>query len=252
MSGFVKAGQTFLKTLMSGGKQKTTGTEVIKNVKIAPNIDTKRAFQDKVTKTVDKAYKDADPQGVYKHTLESKKKKSKAKIDESKKAKGGRVGLKGGGVDMGSPKNRAIYNLKEFFKNRKKSKIPKNNFNRKRSPTEVDRVISKLKSDAQAMGGDFKTASELKPLKGESKKSFESRPSTKFFNKGGRVGLKRGTGLMSKKSNVKKIKETFGPKKGLGMQSVIYGLDKNPKITKADPKAKFIAAAKKKTKKRLV
>ena len=67
--------------------------------------------------------------------------------------------------------------------------------------------------------------------------------------KGGRVGLKRGTGLMKKKSNIKKIKETFGPKKGrLGMQSVIYGLDKNPNITKADPKAKFIAAANKKKK----
>ena len=33
MSGFVRAGQTFLKTLMSGGKQKTTGTEVIKSIK---------------------------------------------------------------------------------------------------------------------------------------------------------------------------------------------------------------------------
>ena len=30
--------------------------------------------------------------------------------------------------------------------------------------------------------------------------------------KGGRVGYKRGTGLMSKKSNIQKIKETFGPK----------------------------------------
>ena len=66
--------------------------------------------------------------------------------------------------------------------------------------------------------------------------------------KGGRVGLKRGTGLMNKKSNVDKIKKTFGSK-SLGMQSVIYGLDKNPKITKADPKAKFIAAANKKKKK---
>ncbi len=56
--------------------------------------------------------------------------------------------------------------------------------------------------------------------------------------KGGRVGLKRGTGL-KRKSNVEKIKKTFGPKKGLGMQSVIYGLDKNPKITAADPKAKL-------------
>ena len=67
--------------------------------------------------------------------------------------------------------------------------------------------------------------------------------------KGGRIGYKKGTGLMpKKKSNVDKIKKTFGPK-NLGMQSVIYWLDKNPKITKADPKAKFIAAANKKKKK---
>jgi len=47
--------------------------------------------------------------------------------------------------------------------------------------------------------------------------------------KGGRVGLKGGSDL--------------------GMQSVKYGLDNNPKITAADPKAKFIAANKKKKKK---
>ena len=33
------------------------------------------------------------------------------------------------------------------------------------------------------------------------------------------------------------------------MQSVIYGLDKNKNVTAADPKAKFIAAAKNKKKK---
>ena len=68
--------------------------------------------------------------------------------------------------------------------------------------------------------------------------------------KGGRVGLKLGT---KKKSNVDKIKKAFNAK-DLGMQSVIYGLDKNPDITKADPKAKFIAAAnkKKKTKKKII
>ena len=68
--------------------------------------------------------------------------------------------------------------------------------------------------------------------------------------KGGRVGLKRGTGLGGK-SNVDKIKKTFGPK-SLGMQSVIYGLDKNKNITAADPKAKFIAAANKKKKKKVI
>ena len=64
--------------------------------------------------------------------------------------------------------------------------------------------------------------------------------------KGGRVGLKKGT--PKRKTNVEKIKKAFGSKKSLGMQSVIYGLDKNPKITAADPKAKFIAAANKKKK----
>ena len=70
--------------------------------------------------------------------------------------------------------------------------------------------------------------------------------------KGGRIGYKRGTGLISKKkSNVDKIKKTFGPR-SLGMQSVIYGLDKNKNVTAADPKAKFIAAAKKKKNKKVI
>ena len=92
---------------------------------------------------------------------------------------------------------------------------------------------------------EFKKNLEIKKLE----KQLGKKPTTQKLNKGGRVGLKRGTGLMKKKSDIKKIKETFGPKKGrLGMQSVIYGLDKNPNITKADPKAKFIAAANKKKK----
>ena len=93
---------------------------------------------------------------------------------------------------------------------------------------------------------EFKKNLEIKKLE----KQLGKKPTTQKLNKGGRVGLKRGTGLMKKKSDIKKIKETFGPKKGrLGMQSVIYGLDKNPNITNADPKAIFIAAANKKKKK---
>ena len=82
----------------------------------------------------------------------------------------------------------------------------------------------------------------------------ENKPTKKFKTgkqleaekkaKGGRIGYRAGT--PKKQTNVQKIKKTFG--KGLGMQSVIYGLDKNPKITAADPKAKFIAANKKKKK----
>ena len=96
-----------------------------------------------------------------------------------------------------SKQNESIKSLKRIFdKKNKKSKIPTGTYaymKRKRSPIEVDKVMSKMKSDAQAMGGDFKSAGELKPLKGESRESFESRPSTKFFKVGGRVGLKDGS-----------------------------------------------------------
>ena len=162
--------KSFIKALMSGGKPKTTGTEVISNVGIAKNIDTKRNIQDNVVSAVDSAFKKADVPP----SLRNQQKKSKLKKDESKKLKD------------------VSYKL--------------------------DKLQEKIENKA----------------------------------KGGRVGLKRGTGLMKTKSNIKKIKETFGPKKGLGMQSVIYGLDKNPKITAADPKAKFIAAANKKKKKKII
>ena len=141
------------KNVLKGGKQKTTGTEVIKNVPIAKNIDTKRAIQDKVTKTVDTAFKKADLPPSVRSSIETKNKKAALKRDEGKKLKN--ISYK-------------LDKLEEKVKKRK-------------------------------------------------------------FNKGGRVGLKGGTNL--------------------GMQSVKYGLDNNPKITAADPKAKFIAAANKKKKK---
>ena len=86
----------------------------------------------------------------------------------------------------------------------------------------------------------------------EIKKSFSGKAS-KIFDDASkkRKEFKRGTGLR-RPSNVEKIKKAFGSKKSLGMQSIIYGLDKNPNITAADPKAKFIAAAKKKTKKKVI
>ena len=66
----------------------------------------------------------------------------------------------------------------------------------------------------------------------ESKKMFKTVESKKD---GGRMGLKKGGGS------------------DLGMQSVKHGIDKNPNITAADPKAKFIAKAKnKKSKKKFI
>ena len=65
-------------------------------------------------------------------------------------------------------------------------------------------------------------------------------------------------------SKISKITQQFPEKKakggrvgrkgggGLGAQSVKYGLDNNYDITAADPKAKFIAAAMKKKKKKVI
>ena len=102
-----------------------------------------------------------------------------------------------------------------------------------------------LQGTSPATKTEIKTKNPLTTLKSKVKNIL----TPDELAKGGRVGLKLGT---KRKTNVEKIKKTFGSKKSLGMQSVIYGLDKNPDITKADPKAKFIAAAMKKKKKKKV
>jgi hypothetical protein len=66
---------------------------------------------------------------------------------------------------------------------------------------------------------EFKKNLEIKKLE----KQLGKKPTTQKLNKGGRVGLKFG----SKKSNVQKIQETFGPKKN------------NLKMSKAKKKKKF-------------
>ena len=102
-----------------------------------------------------------------------------------------------------------------------------------------------LQGTSPATKTEIKTKNPLKTLKSKVKDIL----TPDELAKGGRVGLKKGS---KKKTNVEKIKKAFGSKKSLGMQSVIYGLDKNPNITKADPKAKFIAAANKKKKKKVI
>ena len=57
----------------------------------------------------------------------------------------------------------------------------------------------------------FRIEQQKKRLE-KTKSQTQTRPGKQNLAKGGRVGLKRGTGLMKKKSNVEKIKETFGPK----------------------------------------
>jgi hypothetical protein len=117
----------------------------------------------------------------------------------------------------------------------------------------IAKQTKELRKTLQGMRGERITQSGISKGKDVTPGIYEPKKKIEKKAKGGRIGYKRGTGLMpKKKSNVDKIKKTFGPKNKLGMQSVIYGLDKNPKITKADPKAKFIAAANKKKKNKKV
>ena len=208
MSKYHKAFQGFVK-VFTGAKQPGVKGSATTIIGVAPSKNIKK-FQkqkEKIIKMTDSYKKKVNDPEVKKkmnegtsQTLSNISKiykgepitKKVKKVE--KKAMGGRIGLKGGGNDMGSTTNKSINSLKNILanrKNRKKSKISKNNFKRDRSPMEVNRVISKMKSDAQAMGGDVRTAGEMKPLKGESQKSFDSR--YKPMKKGGRMGLKKGS-----------------------------------------------------------
>ena len=110
---------------------------------------------------------------------------------------------------------------------------------KRRSQDDFTNFRSKLHTSA---GFDTATKNKLKmkhPLYKTMKKTSDIfTPKEPKFNKGGRVEYKKGTGLMKKKSNVDKIKKTFGT------LSVRAGIDNNPNPTYADK----IAGAKMKNK----
>ena len=134
------------------------------------------------------------------------------------------------------------------FKANPQTKESKHKITMAKIPGKVQRQGMPIMRDLEKTGTAFRKINQK--LKGQkvTESGFTKGKDLPRTNKakGGRIGYKMGT--PKKQTNVQKIKKTFGPK-SLGMQSVIYGLDKNPKITAADPKAKFIAAANKKKKK---
>ena len=107
---YVGFGKKLFDLARGGGKSNVSTTIV--GVDVAKNLATKRAIQDKVTKTVDTAFKKADLPPSIRDSIETKNKKAALKRDEGKKLKnisykleekvkkkfnkGGRVGLKRG------------------------------------------------------------------------------------------------------------------------------------------------------------
>jgi len=98
----------------------------------------------------------------------------------------------------------------------------------------LDNTIFRIEQQKKRLEDKLKTKSQT-----------QTRPGKQNLSSGGRAGFKRGTGLMKKKSNVDKIKKSFGT------LSVRAGIDNNPNPTYADK----IAGAKmknKKTKKKVI
>ena len=107
----------------------------------------------------------------------------------------------------------------------------------------IAKETRQLRQQLQGMRGERITQSGISKGKDVTPGIYEPKKKTENKAKGGRVGLKRGTGLIPKrKSNVDKIKKTFGT------LSVRAGIDNNPKPTYADK----IAGAKMKKKKKFV
>ncbi len=96
----------------------------------------------------------------------------------------------------------------------------------------IKKLIQKMESDIEPFRRKLRQTTQKLDKKPVTESGFNKGKDLEKKAKGGRVGRKGGGDL--------------------GMQSVKYGLDNNPKITEADPKAKFIAANKKKKNKKKV
>ena len=146
-----------------------------------------------------------------------------------------------------SPIKQAANVIKTTFAKPKKPKIGgTKKSDRIKEAVGIKKKVEKLEKQSEKQIAKGKTmlsrTDMVKPTKNLRDIKRTKRDADKFvketlkrdFKKGGRVGFKKGGDL--------------------GMQSVKYGLDNNPNITAADPKAKFIAANKKnkKSKKKVI
>ena len=170
MSGFVKAGFSFLKNLGKG--QKTTGTEVIKSFPIAKNLNKKKTIKDELISARDKQL--AGVRDEAKVEIKSKNPLSKytKKIEKivDRKAKGGRVGLKRGTSLMQKKSN--VQKIKETFGPRQsqvknlKSVDKKKNPGLAKLPIEVRNKMGYAAKGGRAM---LKTGSKFPDLNKDGK-----------------------------------------------------------------------------------
>ena len=157
-SKFVGYGKKLFDLARGGGKSNVSTTIV--GVDVAKNLATKRAIQDKVTKTVDSAFKKADLPPSIRDSIETKNKKAALKRDEGKKLKnisykldkleekvkkkfnkGGRVGLKKGSFPDFSGDGKTT--MKDILMARGVIPKPKNKKMTKKSKSPMDKTVRK-------------------------------------------------------------------------------------------------------------
>ena len=130
----------------------------------------------------------------------------KTKVKKDKKPKKRMMANKGGGADtgkMGEIKSKAALmsdKIKKFFNKMepggRMSDRDKENYKKlfkaaEKSPMQRQRVLDKLKSEAQKTGGNVMSADEMQKLKGESEKSFKDRMQKSFSAKKGGLAKKK-------------------------------------------------------------
>ena len=212
MSKYHNAFQGFVKAFTGAAKPGVKGNPTT-IIGIAPSKNIKKFTEqkEKILKTTDK-YKSAVNDPEVKKKMSSGVSKTLSDISKiykgepitkkvkkvEKKAKGGRIGLKGGGNDMGSTTNKSINSLKNILENRKKSKISSEQEEQKNMalqrvkdrPYNPEDDFDTYKKRTKAMGGNVYTAAEMK-------------------SKGGRIGRKMGGGSDMGNTNVKKKHKGF-------------------------------------------
>ena len=114
----------------------------------------------------------------------------------------------------------------------------------------VDDVkLSSLKTKGKMKRSFQKMEEEIDPARKKLRQTTQKLKGEKVTESGVSKGKdlrenKMGGGMMGRRMGYSEGSKD-SKKSNLGMQSVKYGLDNNPNITAADPKAKFIARAKK-------
>jgi len=238
MSKYHNAFQGFVKVFTGAAKPGVKGNPTtIVGVAPSKNIKKFQEQKEKILKTTDK-YKAAVNDPEVKKKMSSGTSKTLSNISKiykgepitkkvkkvEKKAKGGRIGLKGGGSDMGSTTNKSIKSLKNIIEDRKNRKMYKEKFPSMVDKGEIDLGEKKKKNIKNPMAEDrAKEGKKDKYRKMGFGKMMDSNE-IKFAN-GERIGRKFGS---KPKTNVEKIKETFAPKKSGNVPSKLKGFSKLP------------------------